>query len=209
MADGRFGLWRVLFCPPGAPGPPVRTPVLISTKLTSRLSLAPCFAGQSSFGRIQAAPRRASLPLDSIRRRSSQAKTADLTTVRTAGLLMKLLKPFGARGVHSHEMARARLAKPDLLANEVTGGDLIGVLRTPSTARITRGKFGRMCTYLKAIIHLVSHSRPDIFQPPMREVARSTRWAYFGHPGMRCRKYVRPLFLITLSGDLNSRISQI
>ena len=111
--------------------------------------------------------------------------------------------------MHSHKMARARLAKPDLLANEVTGGDLIGVLWTPSTARIARGKFGRMCTYLKAIIHLVSHSRPDIFQPPMREVARSTRWAYFGHPGIRCRKYVRPLFSITLSGDLNSPVSQV
>jgi hypothetical protein len=50
----------------------------------------------------------------------------------------------------------ARLARPDLLANEVTGGDQIGVLRTPSAARVARGKFGRMCTYLKAIIHLVS-----------------------------------------------------
>jgi hypothetical protein len=33
--------------------------VVISTKLTSRLSLAPCCcAGQPSFGHIQAAPRR-------------------------------------------------------------------------------------------------------------------------------------------------------
>jgi hypothetical protein len=97
--------------------------------------------------------------------------------------------------------ARARLARPDLLANEVTGSDLIGVFRTPSTARITRGKFGRMCTYLKAIIHLVSHSRPDIFQPPA-ERRRTTRWA--------CdHRFVPPLFRIAVPGDLNSRISQI
>jgi hypothetical protein len=89
-------------------------------------------------------------------------------------------KALEARGMQSHEMTRARLAKPDLLANEVTGGDLIGVLRTPSTARIARGKFGRMCTYLKAIIHVVSHSRPDIFQPPA-ERRRTTRWAYSRH----------------------------
>ena len=84
----------------------------------------------------------------------------------------------------------------------------MGVLRTPSTARIARGKFGRMCTYLKAIIHLVSHSRPDIFQPPMREVASSIRWAYFGHPDMPCRWYVRPLFRITVPGDVKSRVSR-
>jgi hypothetical protein len=102
--------------------------------------------------------------------------------------------------------ARARLAKPDLLAKEVTGGDQIGVLRTSSTARIARGKFGRMCTYLKAIIHLVSHSRPDIFPPPMREVT-SIRWAYFGHPGMSCRWYVRPLFRITAPGHPEVLIS--
>jgi hypothetical protein len=46
--------------PPGA-----RTPVVISTKLTSRLSLAPCCAGQPSFGHIQAAPRRALAPVGS------------------------------------------------------------------------------------------------------------------------------------------------
>ena len=105
-------------------------------------------------------------------------------------------------------VALRRLAQAPPVANEVTGGDQIGVLRTPSTARIARGKFGRMCTYLKAIIHLVSHSRPDIFQPPMREVASSIRWAYFGHPDMPCRWYVRPLFRITVPGDLKSRVSR-
>jgi hypothetical protein len=40
----------------GTTGPPVH-PVVISTKLTSRLPLAPCCAGQPSFGHNQAAPR--------------------------------------------------------------------------------------------------------------------------------------------------------
>ena len=83
---GQFG---GIFFVPQVPPAPRCTPVVISTKLTSRLSLAPCCAGQPSFGHIQAAPRRALLPLDSIRRRSSQAKITDLTTVRTAGLLIK------------------------------------------------------------------------------------------------------------------------
>jgi hypothetical protein len=57
------------------PPAPRCTPVVISTKLTSRLSLAPCCAGQPSFGHIQAAPRRGLLPLDSIRRSAGdQAK---------------------------------------------------------------------------------------------------------------------------------------
>jgi hypothetical protein len=84
---GHFG---GIFFAPQVPLAPRCTPVVISTKLTSRLSLAPCCAGQPSFGHIQAAPRRALLLLDSIRRRSSQAKITDLTTVRSAGLLIKL-----------------------------------------------------------------------------------------------------------------------
>jgi hypothetical protein len=63
---GQFG---GIFFAPQVPPPPRCTPVVISTKLTSRLSLAPCCTGQPSFGHIQAAPRRALLPLDSIRRR--------------------------------------------------------------------------------------------------------------------------------------------
>ena len=60
-----------------------------------------------------------------------------------------------------------------------------------------------MCTYLKAIIHLVSHSRADIFPPPMREVASSIRWAYFGHPDMYVVSLVRayPEILIPASPD--------
>ena len=195
---------------PQVPPAPRCTPVVISTELASRLRLSLL---------LRAA--RASPPSAASKRRPAPAGLGP------AGLHPQEVKPsknngsddssdsrfaqkaFEARGMPPTKRARARLAKPDLLANEVTGSDLIGVLRTPSTARIARGKFGRMCTYLKAIIHLVSHSRPDIFQPPMREVARSIRWAYFGQSGMRCRKYVRPLFSITLSGDLNSRISQI
>jgi hypothetical protein len=63
---GQFG---GIFCPPGTPAPPVPgarcTSVVISTELTSRLSLAPCCAGQPSFGRVQvqAAPRRALAPV--------------------------------------------------------------------------------------------------------------------------------------------------
>ena len=72
---GQFG---GIFFAPQVPPAPRCTPVVISTKLTSRLTLAPCCAGQPSFGHIQAAPRRALLPLDSIRRRSSQAKITDL-----------------------------------------------------------------------------------------------------------------------------------
>jgi hypothetical protein len=65
---GQFG--GTVFVPQGPPPPPRCTPVVIYTKLTSsRLSLAPCCAGQPSFGHIQAAPRRALLPLDSILRR--------------------------------------------------------------------------------------------------------------------------------------------
>jgi hypothetical protein len=111
--------------------------------------------------------------------------------------------------MHSHEVGRTRLAKPDLFANEVTGGDLIGVLRTPSTARIARGKFGRMCTYLKAIIHLVSHSRPDIFQPPA-ERRRTTEMGVFQTPGHDLRSQVRASFVsIAVPGDLNSPFSQV
>jgi hypothetical protein len=53
---------EVFFFAPQIPPAPRCTPVVISTKLTSRLSLAPCCAGQPSFGHIQAAPRRALLP---------------------------------------------------------------------------------------------------------------------------------------------------
>jgi hypothetical protein len=96
-------------------------------------------------------------------------------------------KALEARGMHSHEegRTRTRLAKSDLLANEVTGGGLIGALRTPSTARIAKGKFGRMCTYLKAIIHLVSHSRPDIFQSPSPDSNMSTHMINLAHPAGR------------------------
>jgi hypothetical protein len=83
---GQFG--GILFAPQ-VPPPPRCTPVVVSTKLTSRLSTpAPCCAlparcaGQPSLGHIPAAPRRALLPLgDSIRRsrRSSRAKIMDLS----------------------------------------------------------------------------------------------------------------------------------
>jgi hypothetical protein len=53
---GQFG---GTFFVPQVPPAPRCTPGVISTKLTSRLSLAPCCAGQPSFGHIQAAPRRA------------------------------------------------------------------------------------------------------------------------------------------------------
>ena len=66
MANLGFG---GIFFAPQVPPAPRCTPVVISTKLTSRLSLAPCCAGQPSFCHIQAAPRRALLPLDSFRRR--------------------------------------------------------------------------------------------------------------------------------------------
>jgi hypothetical protein len=81
------------FFVPQVPPAPRCTPVVISTKLTSRLSLAPCCACQPSFGHIQAAPRRALAPVESIRRRSSQAKITDLTTVRTVGLLKQPSRP--------------------------------------------------------------------------------------------------------------------
>jgi hypothetical protein len=44
-----------------------------------------------------------------------------------------------------------------------------------STKRIARGKFGRMCAYPKAIIHLVSHSRPRTYShlPPAKRRAAS------------------------------------
>jgi hypothetical protein len=56
---GQFG---GLFFVPQVPPAPRCTPVVISTKLTSRLSLAPCCACQPPFGHIQAAPRRALAP---------------------------------------------------------------------------------------------------------------------------------------------------
>ena len=66
IIHGQFG--GICF-DPQVPPPPRCTPVVISTKLTSRLSLAPCCAGQPSFCHIQAAPRRALAPADSILRR--------------------------------------------------------------------------------------------------------------------------------------------
>jgi hypothetical protein len=77
------------FCPPGTPGPPVHPRGNFYQTDFPPLSLAPCCAGQPSFGHSQAAPRRALLPLDSIRRRSSQAKITDLTTVRKPKALKK------------------------------------------------------------------------------------------------------------------------
>ena len=59
---GQFG---GIFFVPQVPPAPRCTPVVISTKLTSRLSLAPCCACQPSFGHIQAAPRRALAPVES------------------------------------------------------------------------------------------------------------------------------------------------
>jgi hypothetical protein len=60
---GQFG--GILFCPPGTPAPPVHPRGNFYQTDFSRLSLAPCCAGQPSFGHIQAAPRRALLPLES------------------------------------------------------------------------------------------------------------------------------------------------
>jgi hypothetical protein len=59
---GQFG---GIFFVPQVPPPPRCTPVVIPTKLTSRLSLAPCCACQPSFCHIQAAPRRALAPVES------------------------------------------------------------------------------------------------------------------------------------------------
>ena len=56
---------EVFFFVPQVPPAPRCTPVVISTKPTSRLSLAPCCACQPSFGHIQAAPRRALAPVES------------------------------------------------------------------------------------------------------------------------------------------------
>jgi hypothetical protein len=53
------------FFVPQVPPAPRCTPVVIPTKLTSRLSLAPCCACQPSFGHVQAAPRRALAPVES------------------------------------------------------------------------------------------------------------------------------------------------
>jgi hypothetical protein len=91
---GLWQIWRYLcaFFAPQVPPPPRCTPVVVSTKLTPRLSLAPCCAGQPPFGHIQAALRRALLPLD-MRRRSSQAKIADLTAVRKPKALKKPSRP--------------------------------------------------------------------------------------------------------------------
>jgi hypothetical protein len=58
---GQFG--GICFATQVPPGPRC-TPLAISTKLTPRLSPAPCCAGQPSFGDSNAAPRRALLPLD-------------------------------------------------------------------------------------------------------------------------------------------------
>jgi hypothetical protein len=76
--------------------------------------------------------------------------------------------------------ARARLAKPDLLANEVTGGDRIGVLRTPSTARIARGKFSRYHTVSQITIHLaVTHGRVCILSTIHQfSDDKYPKWAY-------------------------------
>jgi hypothetical protein len=61
---GQFGGF---FLVPQVPPAPRCTPVVIPTKLTPRLrlSLAPCCAGQPSFGHIQAAPRWALAPVES------------------------------------------------------------------------------------------------------------------------------------------------
>ena len=132
---GQFG---GIFFAPQVPPAPRCTPVVISTKLTSRLSLAPCCAGQPSFGHIQAAPRRALLPLDSIRRRSSQAKIKDLTTVRSAGLLIKPLKHFEAREGQCTSWPRAGAPRAARRAKRSHARRHIGVLRAPSTKRMAQ-----------------------------------------------------------------------
>jgi hypothetical protein len=67
-----------------------------------------------------------------------------------------------------------------------------------------------MCAYLKAIIHLVSQSRPGIFPPPTTAKSRAASDGRTSDTrARRVVRYVRPLFPITVSGDLNSRVSQI
>jgi hypothetical protein len=99
IGHGQFG--GICFAPqvPPAPAPRCCTPVVISTKLTSRLSLAPCCAGQPSFGHIQAAPRRALLLL----LHPQEVKPSKNSGSERPSAFELAQKAFEARGMHSHE----------------------------------------------------------------------------------------------------------
>jgi hypothetical protein len=84
---GQFG--GICFAPQVPPAPRCTPVVYFYQTDFPPLSRAPCCAGQPSFGHTQAAPRWALLPLDSIRRRSSQAKITDLTAARKPKALKK------------------------------------------------------------------------------------------------------------------------
>jgi hypothetical protein len=112
---------------PQVPPAPRCTPVVISTKLTSaRLSLALCCAGQPSFAHIQAAPRRALLSLDSIRRRSSQAKITDLPQFDQPVCHKAFKSTIETRDYSSASASWPAQGRLELLAapNEVTRGNI-------------------------------------------------------------------------------------
>ena len=106
-------------------------------------------------------------------------------------------------------LALRRLAQPDLLANEVTGGDQIGVFRTPSKRKPTGAFPLAFKPHLKSQITSLSLTVAYVFPTSHQRSEERHLMGVIGHPGMPCRKYVRPLFRIAVPGDLNSRISQI
>ena len=112
------------FFVPQVPPAPRCTPVVISTKLTSRLSLAPCCACQPSFGHIQAAPRRALAPVES----SPGLVIWPVSGTPICSLAAGLHKALKARpGLERNNAPRGpALGRSELLAapNEVTRGDI-------------------------------------------------------------------------------------
>jgi hypothetical protein len=113
-------IWRYLFCPPGTPGPPVHprgdfyqtdfSPLSCSV-LRGPALLRPHPSGAPA-GLTPA------FPLDSMRRRSTQAKITDLPSQASAFELAK--KAFEARECDSHEIA-ARRDENLYLAGDTTG----------------------------------------------------------------------------------------
>jgi hypothetical protein len=103
---GRFG---GIFFVPQVPPAPRCTPVVISTKLTSRLSLAPCCACQPSFGHIQAAPRRALAPVLSRSQPLSALSSQPLSAATCNSNRQKRERERGRRGGGG---VRARVRSP-------------------------------------------------------------------------------------------------
>jgi hypothetical protein len=124
------GQYLGFFFVPQVPPAPRCTPVVISTKLTSRLSLAPCCACQPSVCHIQAAPRRALAPVES----PPGLVIWPVTGTQTGRLPASLAKAFNK---HRHN-ERANIPRAWSRADEI---EIARIYRDESRRSLTSPSF--------------------------------------------------------------------